>query len=191
MKSDNSSGFTLNWGPDTSIINNDDQGDVVYDGKVWSFDALWNAANTGVLLTSQKKIANAVNVSDAHGKFYYESIDDTAKSVTYKISFQDLVNAGADLNSITFEATNSEAQTEQKTIAELGATIENGYTILFTLDKSFNSYQEYSEYKKEYETIDSTIATATVSYSAEVNGEKKNFSSTLTLNSYYGITGKK
>ena len=25
----------------------------------------------------------------------------------------------------------------------------------------------------------------------EVNGEKKNFSSTLTLNSYYGITGKK
>ena len=191
MKSDNSSGFTLNWGPDTSIINNDDQGDVAYDGKTWSFDALWNAANTGVLLTSQKKIANAVNVSEKHGKFTYESIDDDAKSVTYKISFQDLVNAGADLNSITFEATNSEAQTEQKTIAELGATAENGYTITFTLDSSFNSYQEYSEYKKEYETIDSTIATATVSYSAEVNGEKKNFSSTLTLNSYFGITGKK
>ncbi len=191
LKSDNSSGFTLNWGPDTSKINDDDQGDIVYDGKTWSYDALWNAANTGVLLTKDSTIANAVNTSSKHGNFYYDSIDDSAKSVTYKISFNDLVAAGARLDSIYFSATNSEAQTELKLISELGATAANNYTISFTLDSSFNTYQEYDSYKKEYETIDSAIATATVTYSAEVDGSTKNFSSTLTLNSYYGITGKK
>ncbi len=191
LKSDNSSGFTLNWGPDTSKVNDDDQGDIVYDGKTWSFDGLWNAANTGVLLTKDKTIATAVNVSAAHGNFHYDSIDDSSKSVTYKISFQDLVNAGAKLDSITFEATNSEAQTEQKTITELGATAANNYTISFTLNSDFNTYQEYDELKGDYKTVDSSIATATVSYSVDVNGVTKNFSSTLTLNSYFGITGKK
>ncbi len=43
LKSDNSSGFTLNWGPDT----NKPSEDLVWDGKIWSFDALWQAAETG------------------------------------------------------------------------------------------------------------------------------------------------
>ncbi len=191
LKSDNSSGFTLNWGPDTSKINDDDQGDIVYDGKTWSYDALWNAANTGVLLTENSTIANAENVSSKHGNFYYDSVDDSAKSVTYKISFKDLVAAGARLDSIYFSATNSTAQTELKLISDLGATAANDYTISFTLDSTFNVYQEYDTYKKEYKDVDSAIATATVNYSADVNGDTKNFSSTLTLNSYYGITGKK
>jgi hypothetical protein len=41
LKSDNSSGFTLNWGADTSVVN------LEYDGKLWSFDSLWQAADTG------------------------------------------------------------------------------------------------------------------------------------------------
>ena len=43
LKSDNSSGFTLNWGVDTSVPSED----LVYDGKYWSFDALWTAADRG------------------------------------------------------------------------------------------------------------------------------------------------
>lgn len=45
MKSDNSSGFTLNWGTDTSV---NDGHSLIVDGKSWSFDALWNAAVYGI-----------------------------------------------------------------------------------------------------------------------------------------------
>ena len=41
LKSDNSSGFTLNWGSDTSEVN------LEYNGKLWSFDSLWQAADAG------------------------------------------------------------------------------------------------------------------------------------------------
>ena len=41
LKSDNSSGFTLNWGSDTSEVN------LEYNGVLWSFDSLWQAADTG------------------------------------------------------------------------------------------------------------------------------------------------
>lgn len=43
LKSDNSSGFTLNWGPNTNEVSSE----IVYDGVCWSFDALWQAADTG------------------------------------------------------------------------------------------------------------------------------------------------
>ncbi len=46
LKSDNSSGFTLNWGIDTSKVDDS----LVYDGKSWSFDALFNVANSGGLV---------------------------------------------------------------------------------------------------------------------------------------------
>ncbi len=39
IKSNNSSGFTLNWGADTSIV--DPYNPIEFDGKLWSFDALW------------------------------------------------------------------------------------------------------------------------------------------------------
>lgn len=42
LKSNNSSGFTLNWGTDTGVVD----GDLIYDDKPWSFDALWAAGNS-------------------------------------------------------------------------------------------------------------------------------------------------
>lgn len=194
LKSDNSSGFTLNWGPDTSKINDDDQGSVVYDGKEWSFDGLWNAANTGVLLTESGNIANAENVSSEHtiadgSKYKYDSIDNTAMSVTYKISFEALVAAGADPDNITFQVTNSEAQTEMQTITALGATAANKYTITVTLDSSFNVYHESDESGTSQEYT-STISTATISYSVNTGTSTLNLSSTMKLLSYKGITTK-
>ncbi|HBR85575.1 MAG TPA: hypothetical protein DEA32_00060 [Firmicutes bacterium] len=50
LKSDNSSGFTLNWGTDTSVPSTD----LVYDGSYWSFDSLFDAANSGVLVQDGK-----------------------------------------------------------------------------------------------------------------------------------------
>ena len=190
LKSDNSSGFTLNWGPDTSKINDDDQGDVVYDGKKWSYDALWNAANTGVLLKDDGNIANAENVSTeqtlsgGRGKYRYESKNDTDMSVTYKISFNMLVQAGA--KNIMVEITNSEAIITAE-IAELGATAENGYVATVTLDKSFNSYMEYDALTKDFVETESTIASVTVSYDVTIESVTKTFSSYLTLMTYVGI----
>ena len=45
LKSDNSSGFTLNWGPDTSKV--DTKNPLIFDGKKWSFDALWEVSDRG------------------------------------------------------------------------------------------------------------------------------------------------
>lgn len=46
LKSDNSSGFTLNWGADTNAVDES----LLYDGKYWSFDGLWTAADRGAYL---------------------------------------------------------------------------------------------------------------------------------------------
>ena len=54
LKSDNSSSFTLNWGPDTSKV--DEKNPIVYDGKKWSFDALWEVADHGGIVENGKKI---------------------------------------------------------------------------------------------------------------------------------------
>ena len=50
LKSDNSSGFTLNWGCDTNVVSED----LYYDGCYWSFDSLWQAADTGAYLVDGK-----------------------------------------------------------------------------------------------------------------------------------------
>lgn len=54
LKSDNSSSFTLNWGPDTSEI--DEKNPIIYDGQKWSFDALWEVADHGGIVENGKKI---------------------------------------------------------------------------------------------------------------------------------------
>ena len=52
LKSDNSSGFTLNWGIDTNEINVNNS--ISYKNKAWSFDALWTAADQGAYIKDGK-----------------------------------------------------------------------------------------------------------------------------------------
>ena len=59
LKSDNSSGFTLNWGLNTNKVDDS----IVYDGKIWSFDALWTAADHGAYI-EDGAIAPIVGVGD-------------------------------------------------------------------------------------------------------------------------------
>ena len=47
LRSDNSAGFTLNWGVDTNSVD----GTLVYDDLVWSYDALWKAADQGAIVS--------------------------------------------------------------------------------------------------------------------------------------------
>ncbi|MCQ2814868.1 MAG: hypothetical protein MJ227_01030 [Bacilli bacterium] len=62
LKSDDSSGFTLNWGTDTSVADPA----LEYDGKYWSFDSLWTAADhggifhNGEIVTTSKGYINKV-----------------------------------------------------------------------------------------------------------------------------------
>ena len=45
LRSDNSSGFTLNWGTSTSKV--DPANPIIYDGKEWTYDSLWAAGDHG------------------------------------------------------------------------------------------------------------------------------------------------
>ncbi len=59
LKSDNSSGFTLNWGTDTSKV--DDVHPINYKGKKWSFDGLWEVADHGGIVQDGVKIKPIVS----------------------------------------------------------------------------------------------------------------------------------
>ena len=54
LRSDNSSGFTLNWGTDTSRVT--ESNPVEYDGKLWSFDALWEVADHGGVVDNGRSV---------------------------------------------------------------------------------------------------------------------------------------
>lgn len=54
LKSDNSSTFTLNWGADTSLV--DEKHPLVYNGHKYSFDALWEAADHGGIIQNGRRV---------------------------------------------------------------------------------------------------------------------------------------
>ena len=54
LRSDNSSGFTLNWGADTSKVS--DAYPIELDGKEWTFDSLWAAADHGVIAKNAEEV---------------------------------------------------------------------------------------------------------------------------------------
>ena len=57
LKSDNSSGFTLNWGKDTSEVTKE----LEYDGYYWSFDSLWLATAKGALFLNGNEFIYGVD----------------------------------------------------------------------------------------------------------------------------------
>ena len=65
LKSNNSSGFTLNWGTDTSKISIAKP--LIYENKLWSFDALWAVADHGGVVNNGS-VAKNVETSYIAGK---------------------------------------------------------------------------------------------------------------------------
>lgn len=79
LKSNNSSGFTLNWGPDTSAL------DLEFDGAKWSFDNLWAAADHGVVTYRGQELPPVVvtygkSEFDEEGNLIVEFSVQTAKA---------------------------------------------------------------------------------------------------------------
>ena len=66
LKSDNSSGFTLNWGADTGKV--DPKNPITYDGKEWTYDSLWAAADHGVITNDKAEDVDPIQ------KAYVDSI---------------------------------------------------------------------------------------------------------------------
>ncbi len=64
LKSDNSSGFTLNWGADTG--KRDSANPIVYDGKEWTYDSLWAAGDHAAVVEEgvEAKIVKDGYISD-------------------------------------------------------------------------------------------------------------------------------
>ena len=61
LRSDNSSGFTLNWGADTGKV--DPVNPISYDNKEWTFDSLWASADHGCVV---KNAIETKSVTDGY-----------------------------------------------------------------------------------------------------------------------------
>ena len=87
LKSDNSSGFTLNWGPDTSKV--DTKNPLIYDGHKWAFDALWEVSDRGGV------VDNGVSVKTV--KNYYfdglaKKLSDNSATSDFSVGVKQSVN---------------------------------------------------------------------------------------------------
>ena len=60
LKSDNSSGFTLNWGKNTADL------DLEYKGETWSFNTLWGAVDHGIVVKDGVEVA-AASITEPEG----------------------------------------------------------------------------------------------------------------------------
>ncbi len=91
LKSDNSSGFTLNWIGDTDELNEEEGKVIYYDGLKWSYDGLWEAANNGVVIGSDGKV-----LDDPLALSYVSSTTNSNSSlVEYTITYTKAAEAAA------------------------------------------------------------------------------------------------
>ncbi len=75
LKSNNVTGFTLSRGPDTSKINVDDNNYIIFEGKTWSFDALWDAAYKGVIVSEgDETVDEPITASSSKSGFATQNI---------------------------------------------------------------------------------------------------------------------
>ena len=178
LKSDNSSGFTLNWGKDTSEVSDD----IVYDGKKWSFDSLWNAGNTVAVLNKDAKIATPT--TKGYDTTTWAS-DSAKEQVSYDVAFDDLIAAGATINTIhgASDATNGATLYQRDTAA---VKIDKDHkTFRVVLGKVFNNTGIEGN-KDRKENTPATV-TLTVSYSIEVGNGTREMTTTLSLANYYSV----
>ena len=107
LKSDNSSGFTLNWGADTGKV--DPNNPIIFKDsngtdKEWTFDALWAAADHGaVVKNGQSKALVKNGYVDSYSNLDDESADNFAFGEKMTLSFEFLSgDNGQPLAGVTF-----------------------------------------------------------------------------------------
>jgi hypothetical protein len=92
LKSDNSSGFTLNWGSDTSQVSPE----LFYDGMYWSFDSLWYAADKGGYFENGKQVPVVYIPENLPDGGYVENADGTV-TISFDIEIKDVEGLSADI----------------------------------------------------------------------------------------------
>lgn len=134
LKSDNSSGFTLNWGTDTSVI--DEVNPIIYEGKAWSFDALWAAADHGTVVTEGR---DKGVVENCYMQNY--STNTLYSGGTFEIPFN--FYPDIDLNTVEFNITEVRIYLVGYGTVAFDVQLVNGkYTITITQEQGelFNQY---------------------------------------------------
>ena len=187
LKSDNSSGFTLNWGASTSEKSDE----IVYDGKTWSYDALWQAADTVAAVSNDGELADLQNLSThaiSGSNQKYNTISGNSSdngTVTYRLSFDTLIQGGAVKDSISLAINNGSVSKEYE-VTELNLDDKNSFTL--TVGPEFNKVTTENE-QGVNETTDCPTVTITVYFTISLNGVNYESSSRLTLPTWYGIEG--
>lgn len=103
LKSDNSSGFTLNWGTDTSVV--DPKNPIIYDGKTWSFDALWEVADHGGIVDGGSKVdpvkRSTYRRPVVHGgTARVDDLNDGGFDITFDVDFAEFDTAQFDVTRV-------------------------------------------------------------------------------------------
>lgn len=115
LKSDNSSGFTLNWGTDTSTID----GTIVYDDRTWSFDSLWTAAEMGALVDGQGNLIKTFDIN----MLSVTANDDGSRTIKFNVGELNTAAATSKLADVViFGYTDGSDYIEES----LDFTVENG-----------------------------------------------------------------
>lgn len=187
LKSDNSSDFTLNWGPDTSKKSDD----IVYDGKTWSYDALWQAADTVAAVSNDGELAQLDNISTgaliAGTSERYQSISGNSSAngeATYRLSLDTLIQGGAIRNTIII-AVNNGSHSVEYGIDDLNLDSNNAFTL--TIGSEFNTTEVDDENSGVVTTVESPVVSVIVTFQITVGDMTYDSSSSISLSSWYGI----
>ncbi len=132
LKSNNSSGFTLNWGPDTNTVDSN----MVYDGKTWSFDALWQAADSSALVDGGKqvdyvetKLEKSTYADDGSRttKIKYAAYEGSEYKATFLNSDGSVKDGYISVSLYDYNGDDIELKEDSYTV-----TVENGYIVVKT-----------------------------------------------------------
>ena len=165
LKSDNSSGFTLNWGTDTSEVDKDnpivfevDEADpedpehTVKVKKEWSFDAAWAAADHGCIVKDGKASDSVIYGYTDKGPLYKD--DGTAAN---RLADEEAYNHGGLTMTIPFKFQDGgDGASFEITRVEISLI---GYGSL-SIDSKYISYQ--------YEEDGKTIKSFTIDFNNDV-----------------------
>ena len=153
LKSDNSSGFTLNWGTDTSKVD----AALTYGGRQWSFDSLWTAADQGALVDNN---GNLIKTYDANLKSIVNNADGT-RTIQFHVGELNVAAAKSTVVDVVVFGTTDTAKYSDYAEESLTFTVENGIaTATMTADQV-----------AKYDVFKDVLLGFDIYFEVEANGE--------------------
>lgn len=167
LRSDNTSGFTLNWGTDTSVVDPS----LKYDGRNWSFNSLWTAADQGALVDAEGNLIKSYDANWAGST----TNDDGSVTVQFNVGELNVADATSKVSDIVIFGYTAEDNSDymEESLGEF--TVENGVaTVTVPADKyatySAHANMAYDIYFEVTANGETTNPLITV-YPAETAGE--------------------